>query len=63
MQRLFSQTVFFRSLFELLQNKQQNLFEFTQSDFDILIQSEIANMVANVQRKHGKAEVFMGLYK
>ena len=48
---------------ELLQNKQQNLFEFTQSDFDILIQSEIANMVANVQRKHGKAEVFMGLYK
>ncbi|MDL2251775.1 phospholipase D-like domain-containing protein [Odoribacter sp. OttesenSCG-928-J03] len=48
---------------ELLKSEQQALFEFTQSDFDKIIQDEIANMVANVQRKHGKAEVFMGISK
>ncbi|MBP3823509.1 MAG: DEAD/DEAH box helicase family protein [Bacteroidaceae bacterium] len=35
----------------------------TQQDFDSMIEREIRNIVANLQQRYGKAEVFIGLSK
>ena len=35
----------------------------TQQDFDSMIEREIRNVVANLQQRYGKAEVFIGLSK
>lgn len=44
--------------------KQGDLFGgLTQQDFDDMIEREIRNIVANLQQRYGKAEVFIGLYK
>ena len=49
---------------EALNNSQGDLFGgLTQQDFDIMIEREIRNIVANMQQRYGKAEVFIGLSK
>lgn len=49
---------------EALKNSQGDLFGgLTQQDFDAMIEREIRNIVANLQQKYGKAEVFIGLSK
>lgn len=48
---------------EEMRNPQGSLFAITQDDFDNIVKNEIENMVANVQRRYGKAQVFIGLSK
>ena len=49
---------------EELNNSQGDLFGgLTQQDFDLMIEREIRNIVANLQKRYGKAEVFIGLSK
>ena len=49
---------------ERLKNSQGDLFGgLTQQDFDYMIEREISNIVANLQQRYGKAEVFIGLSK
>lgn len=49
---------------EQLKNSQGDLFGgLTQLDFDKMIEREICNIVANLQQRYGKAEVFIGLSK
>ena len=49
---------------EQLKNSQGDLFGgLTQQDFDDMIEREIRNIVANLQQRYGKAEVFIGLSK
>ena len=49
---------------EGLNNSQGDLFGgLTQQDFDIMIEREIRNIVANLHGRYGKAEVFIGLSK
>ena len=49
---------------EALNNSQGDLFGgLTQQDFDAMIEREIRNIVANLQKHYGKAEVFIGLSK
>lgn len=49
---------------ESLKNSQRSLFgELTQQDFDNTIKSEICNIVKTIQRRYGKAEIFIGLSK
>jgi len=49
---------------EALRNSQGDLFGgLTQQDFDAMIEREIRNIVANLQQKYGKAEVFIGMAK
>lgn len=49
---------------EQLKNSQGDLFGgLTQQDFDLMIKREISNIVANLQQRYGKAEVFIGLSK
>ncbi len=47
-----------------LNSSQGNLFGgLTQQDFDDMIEREISHIVANLQQRYGKAEVFIGLSK
>lgn len=49
---------------EALSRSQGDLFGgLTQQDFDDMIECEIRNIVANLQQRYGKAEVFIGLSK
>jgi superfamily II DNA or RNA helicase len=49
---------------EKLNNSQGDLFgRLTQQDFDLMIEREIRNIVANLQQRYGKAEVYIGLSK
>lgn len=49
---------------EALNNSQGDLFGgLTQQDFDDMIEREIRNIVANLQQRYGKAEIFIGLSK
>ncbi len=49
---------------EALSRSQGDLFGgLTQQDFDDMIEREIRNIVANLQQRYGKAEVFIGLSK
>lgn len=49
---------------EELNNSQGDLFGgLTQQDFDLMIEREIRNIVAGLQQRYGKAEVFIGLSK
>lgn len=49
---------------EALNHSQGDLFGgLTQQDFDLMIEREISNIVANLQKRYGKAEVFIGLSK
>lgn len=49
---------------ETLSRSQGDLFGgLTQQDFDDMIEREIRNIVANLQQRYGKAEVFIGLSK
>lgn len=49
---------------EQLKNSQGDLFGgLTQEDFDVMIEHEIRNIVANLQQRYGKAETFIGLSK
>ena len=49
---------------ELYNNSQGDLFGgLTQQDFDDMIEREIRNIVATLQQRYGKAEVFIGLSK
>lgn len=44
-------------------SQQLSLWAPTQEDFDAMIESEMSNIIATVQKKHGKAEVLLGLAK
>lgn len=47
-----------------LNDSQGDLFGgLTQQDFDDMIEREIRNIVANLQQRYGKAEVYIGLSK
>ncbi len=47
-----------------INDPQRNIFgKPTQQDFDDIIKSEISNIVKNIQRRYGKAEIFIGLSK
>lgn len=49
---------------EQINSSQGDLFGgLTQQDFDNMIEREIRNIVANLQQRYGKAEVFIGLSK
>ena len=49
---------------ERLNDSQGDLFGgLTQQDFDDMIEREIRNIVANLQQRYGKAEVYIGLSK
>lgn len=49
---------------EGVKHSQGDLFGgLTQHDFDDMIEREISNIVANLQKRYGKAEVFIGLSK
>jgi hypothetical protein len=49
---------------EALSRSQGDLFGgLNQQDFDMMIEREIRNIVANLQQRYGKAEVFIGLSK
>lgn len=49
---------------EALSHSQEDLFGGpTQQDFEDMIDREIRNIVANIQKRYGKAEVFLGLSK
>ena len=49
---------------ELYNNSQGDLFGGpTQQDFDDMIEREIRNIVATLQQRNGKTEVFIGLSK
>ena len=49
---------------ELYNNSQGDLFGgLTQQDFDDMIEREIRNIVATLQQRNGKTEVFIGLSK
>lgn len=48
---------------EQAHSQQRSLWALTQTDFDAMIENEIKNIIANVQKQHGKAEVLMGLAK
>jgi len=49
---------------DALNRSQGDLFGgLTQQDFDDMIEREIRNIVANLQQRYGKAEVFIGLAK
>lgn len=49
---------------EYVHNSQPDLFGgLTQQDFDEMIEREIHNVVANLQQRYGKAEVYIGLSK
>ena len=48
---------------ERMNNAQGDLFGISQADFDNAIEAEISNIVANVQKRYGKAQVFIGMKK
>lgn len=48
---------------ERMHSAQGDLFGTSQEDFDNAIEAEISKIVANVQKRYGKAQVFIGLKK
>lgn len=48
---------------ERMNSAQGDLFGISQTDFDNAIEAEISNIVTNVQKRYGKAQVFIGMKK
>jgi len=46
-----------------MNNSQLSLFSMTQQEVDEVLEREIQKIVANIQLRHGKAEVYMALSK
>lgn len=51
------------ALDELKKQNGNTLFDFTQEEFDAVIKKEIENIVANVQKRYGKAQTYIALSK
>lgn len=51
------------ALDELRSQNGNSLFELTQDEFDAIIQSEIQNIISNVQHRYGKAQTYIAISK
>ena len=46
-----------------IRDKSNYLFDLSENELDEIISEKIRNVVANVEKKYGKAEIYIGLAK